>query len=127
MGRTRILIVDDQPRARQGLTALLATCPQEVGEIREAESGEQAISLIEAFPPDVVLMDARMPGMDGLEATRCIKARWPQIQVIILSMYLEYAADALAAGAEAFVSKGASPEQLLRTIELATGHGKPNQ
>jgi two-component system NarL family response regulator len=125
MGRTRILIVDDQPRARQGLTALLATCPQ-VGEIREAENGEQALSLIEASLPDVVLMDARMPGMDGLEATRHIKARWPEVKLIILSMYPEYAQDALTVGAEAFVSKGAPPEQLLRTIELTISRGKPN-
>jgi two-component system NarL family response regulator len=57
-----------------------------------------------------------MPEMDGLEATRLIKARWPQVKVIVLSMYADYMADALAAGADAFVSKGEPPERLLGTF-----------
>jgi len=111
----QILIVDDQPRARQSLKALLATWPQ-VKEIREAANGQEAVHLVEESRPDVVLMDVRMPEMDGLEATRLIKARWPQVKVIVLSMYADYMADALAAGADAFVSKGEPPERLLATL-----------
>jgi len=110
----QILIVDDQPRARQSLKALLATWPQ-VKEIREAANGQEAVRLVEESRPDVVLMDARMPEMDGLEATRLIKARWPQVKVIVLSMYADYMTDTLAAGADAFVSKGEPPERLLAT------------
>lgn len=117
--RLRILITDDQPRARQGMRALLATCP-EVEEIREAASGKQALSLIEASQPDVVLMDVRMPEMDGLEATRIVKARWPQVKVILLSMYGEYASDAPATGAHAFINKADAPVKLLATLAALT-------
>lgn len=61
-------------------------------------------------------MDVRMRGIDGLETTRLIKVRWPEIRIIVLSMYPDYAADALAAGADAFVSKGEPPEKLLETL-----------
>ena len=111
----QILIVDDQPRARQSLKALLAVWPQ-VEEVREAANGQEAVHLVEEAQPDVVLMDARMPEMDGVEATRHIKARWPQVKVIVLSMYADYMADALAAGADAFVSKGEPPERLLTIL-----------
>jgi len=114
-GHMQILIVDDQPRARQSLKALLATWPQ-VKEIREAANGQEAVRLVEESRPDVVLMDARMPEMDGLEATWLIKARWPQVKVIVLSMYADYRTDALAAGADAFVSKGEPPDRLLATL-----------
>ena len=113
--RLRVLVVDDQPRARQGLKALLATWPI-AQEIREAANGQEALALVEESLPDVVLMDVRMPKMDGLEATRRIKAKWPQVKVIALSMYAEYAADALAARADAFVCKGEPPDKLLATL-----------
>ena len=113
--RMQILVVDDQPRARRSLKALLATWPQVEG-IREAANGREAVGLVEEYRPDVVLMDARMPEMDGLQATRFIKARWPQVKVIMLSMYADYLDEALAAGADAFVSKGEPPEKLLTTL-----------
>jgi YesN/AraC family two-component response regulator len=119
----RLLIVDDQPRARQSLKALLATWPQ-AQEIREASSGKQAVALVEEFQPDIVLMDVRMPEMDGLEAGRLIKAKWPWVKIIMLSMYTEYAADAMAVEADAFFSKGAPPEQLLNTLTEVTVHLK---
>jgi DNA-binding NarL/FixJ family response regulator len=111
----RILIVDDQPRARKSLRALLSTWPQ-VGEIREAGDGREAVQLAGELQPDVVLMDARMPEIDGLEATVQIKARWPQVKVIVLSMYTEYRNEALAAGADAFVAKSDAPGGLLQTL-----------
>jgi DNA-binding NarL/FixJ family response regulator len=120
----RVLIVDDQPRARQSLKALLATWP-EAKEVKEAALGREAIRLIQASQPDVVLMDVQMPEMDGLEVTRFIKARWPQVKVIVLTMYAEYAADAQAAGADAFVCKGEPPEKLLITLAAVAAGRRP--
>ena len=66
--------------------------------------------------PDVVLIDARMPVMDGLEATRLIKDKWPEVKVIVLTMYPMYRAKALAVGADDFLVKGCPPEDLLEAI-----------
>jgi YesN/AraC family two-component response regulator len=115
----RVLIVDDQPRARQGMRALLGTCPG-VEEIREAGNGEQALGLVEESQPDMVLMDVRMPEMNGLEAARIIKARWPHVKVILLSMYGDYASDAPVAGADAFINKAEAPARLLATLAALT-------
>jgi DNA-binding NarL/FixJ family response regulator len=116
----RILIVDDRPHARRSLKALLAAKFRCV-EVREAEDGGDAIRCIERSKPDVVLMDVQMPNVDGLEATRRIKATQPKIRVIALSMYREYRAAALSAGADAFVSKGEPPEVLLKTLAEMMG------
>jgi len=107
----RVLIVDDQPRARQSLIAVLKVW-HHLDEVREAANGAEAVRLIEASQPDSVWMDVRMPAMDGLQATRLIKSKWPRIKIILLSLYPEYRADALAAGADAFVSKSDSPDKL---------------
>jgi DNA-binding NarL/FixJ family response regulator len=112
----QILIADDQPRARQSLKALLATWPT-VDRVREAGNGQEAVLSVAEAAPDVVVMDARMPGMDGLEATRVIKERWPRVKVVVWSLYPEYEADARLAGADAFVTKGEPPQQLLARIE----------
>ena len=93
-----VLIVDDLLRTRQSLRALLTTWPH-LAPVQEAANAEQAFACIEATRPDVVLMDVRMPGVNGLEATRRIKAKWPEVKVIVLSLYGDYAGDALAAGA----------------------------
>ena len=111
----RVLIVDDQPRARKSVRALLSTW-NGVLEIREAGNGREAVRLVEELPPDLVLMDARMPEMDGLEATRQIKARWPAVKIVVLSMYVENQDEALAAEADAFVGKGEAPEKLLDVV-----------
>jgi len=113
--QVKVLIVDDQLRARQSLKALLATWPL-IGETHEAINGQEAIHRIEQAQPDLVLMDVRMPVMDGLQATRYIKRHWPQIKVIVLSMYGDCQVDALAAGADAFMSKGELPENVLDRI-----------
>ncbi len=116
----QILIVDDQARARQSLRALLTTWPP-AGEITEASSGQQAVRLVEQEKPELVFMDICMPGMDGLQATRLVKARWPEIQVVVLTLYGEYESEALAAGADAFAGKGDSPEQLLAALDSLIG------
>jgi DNA-binding NarL/FixJ family response regulator len=74
------------------------------------------VQLVEECRPDVVLMDARMPVMDGLEATRLIKDRWPGVKVVVLTMYASYRADALAAGADAFLVKGCPAGERLGAI-----------
>ena len=119
----KILIVDDQPRARQSLRALLATWPL-VGTLREANHGADAIESVTQAQPDLVLMDVLMPVMNGLEATRQIKACWPQVKIIVLSLYGDYQAEALAAGADAFVSKGVPPDKLLETISIVAAESR---
>jgi len=125
----RVLVVDDQRRARQSLKALLATWPR-IETIQEAANGKEALALIEESPPDLVLMDLRRPktsdlpkrygaSVEGLEATRRIKAKWPQVKIITLSVHTEHAAGALAAGADVFVCKCEPPEALLKALEQA--------
>jgi CheY-like chemotaxis protein len=112
----RILVVDNQPRARQSMTALLGAWYPSV-EVREAADGYEAIRLVKEFQPDVILMDGRMPRMSGLEAARQIKAVSPMIKIIVLSMYPDLLAEALEAGADAFVSKSEPPEKIRETLE----------
>jgi DNA-binding NarL/FixJ family response regulator len=118
----QILIADNQPRARQSLKALLATWPA-VDRVREASSGKEAVLAVEEAAPDVVVIDARMPDMDGIEATRLIKERWPLVKVLVWSMYPEYEADAATAGADAFVTKGMPPQELLARIAAVMANG----
>ncbi len=111
----KVLIAEDRLGTRRGLKALLGTVP-EVEVVGEAENGRMAVRLANDTQPEVVLMDARMPIMDGIEATREIKARWPWIRVVMLTMYAAQEADAEAAGADAFLVKGCSPKVLLAAI-----------
>ncbi len=115
MQHIRVLIADDRLSSRDGLKALLAT-RLEIDIVGEAADGREPVQLVEQCRPDVVLMDIRMPVMDGLEATRMIKGRWPQVKVIILTMYPSHQADALAAGADVFLVKGCVAEDLLAAI-----------
>ena len=120
-GSIRVLIADDAARSRDGLRALLATLrlgapePQD-GAWLQVEVVGEALRLLEERRADVVVMDARMPVMDGLEATRLIKDRWPEVKVIVLTMYPAYRAKALTAGADAVLVKGCPPERLLNAI-----------
>ena len=113
--RVRVLIADDHPHSRRGLRVLLATSP-EVEVVGEATNGQQTLYLVEECQPDVVLMDVRMPVLDGLEAARIIKSRWPEVRVVLLTMHAAYQADARAAGADGFLLKGCSTENLLAAI-----------
>jgi DNA-binding NarL/FixJ family response regulator len=116
----RVLVVDDQKRTRQSLRLLLGTVPC-IQEIREAADGVQAVESAQEFQPDIILMDARMPEMDGITATGIIKDSLPHTQIIVLSMYPEYRESALNAGADLFVSKGEPPEELVRVVGEMTG------
>ncbi len=123
MDRVRVLIVDDQRRVREGLKALLEAssadtpiCPAEIEVVGQAASGLEAIRLAGELQPDVVVMDVRMPGMDGLEATRVIKARWPHIRVVLWTLYADEERQAIATPADAFLEKGCPSDELLRTL-----------
>jgi two-component system, NarL family, invasion response regulator UvrY len=117
----KILIADDQRHTRNGLRVLLrAAMPQP--EIWEAADGKAAQELAEEHQPDLVLMDIRMPGMDGLAATRGIRARCPRVKILVVSLHESRSADAIAAGADGFVGKSQSPEVLLaRVAEMLAG------
>jgi DNA-binding NarL/FixJ family response regulator len=110
-----IIVVDDSRPARSGLQALLTVSPQ-VKVIGEAANGQEAITLIEQQQPQVVLMDAQMPGMDGIQVAQIIKQRWPAIKVIILTMYPAYETQVQAAGVDGFLIKGGPIDDLLRAV-----------
>jgi len=110
-----VLVVDDQPRARRSLKALLATWTR-TGGVREAANGLEALAQMEESCADLVVMDVTMPAMDGLTAARQIRSRWPNTHIVILSMYPEYADEAISAGADAFLTKGESPTLLLERL-----------
>ncbi len=115
MMRRQVLIADDLPQTRDGLYALLTTFP-EIEIVAEAANGREAVQLVQAVHPDVVLMDVRMPDMDGLDATQIIKTSWPETRVIVLTLDASYQIEAFAAGADAFFVKGPSTEDLLEAI-----------
>lgn len=114
---TTVLIVDDQPLQRFGFRMLLESAPgtQVLG---EAENGAEAVRRSAELRPDVVLMDVRMPGMDGIEATRRIVAAGGRSRVLVLTTFDldDYAHAALRAGASGFLLKDALPEELLAGI-----------
>ena len=120
----RILITDDKLGTRRGLKAVLTFIPQ-VKIVAEAANGQEALQLIAMHKPDVVLMDIRMPVMDGLEATRQIKQQWPNLHVITLSMYSHYEAEALAAGADVFLVKGCPYKMLQDAVLSSSPQTKP--
>lgn len=113
---TRVVIADDRSRSRDGLRALLATQPG-IEIVGVASDGREALVLVEAIRPDAVVMDARMPTIDGLTATRAIKEQWPEVRVIVLTMYAALQGAALASGADGFVIKGCLPDELLEAIQ----------
>ena len=112
-----MLFVDDHHVMRQGLIRLMNGQPV-VQVAGEAANGREAIEKVRQLRPDVVVMDVSMPVMDGIEATRRIKAEWPEVRVIGLSMYDdEHISQKMRkAGAETFLSKTASPAELLKAI-----------
>ncbi len=129
--RVQVLIADYEVHTRRGLQALLAAWPQ-IEVVGMAANGVEAVQMVEKCQPDVALMDipmlvpalSRSPersegsteGMDGLEVIRLIKSRWPQVRMVVLTMYTTHRAAALAAGADAFLLKGCPAEVLQDAI-----------
>jgi DNA-binding NarL/FixJ family response regulator len=115
----RVIIADDQLPAREGLKALLSLST-EFEVVGEASDGEEALRLVDACRPDVVLMDARMPRMGGLEATHSIRSRWPDVRVVIVTMYPASRTEPFADEVDAFLLKGFGATEL-RDAMLAAG------
>jgi DNA-binding NarL/FixJ family response regulator len=113
----RVLLVDDDELMRAGLRAILSS-DQSIRVVGEASSGRAAISAVRAYAPDLVLMDVRMPDLDGIAATREVLAASPDLKVVILTTFEEdeYIFGALSAGASGFLLKRTRPEELLRAI-----------
>jgi len=119
----RILLADDQPLVRAGLRRIIET-DSSLTVVAEAADGAEAIAQVAALRPDVILMDVRMPLMDGIEATRRLREAQRTVRVIVLTTFGldEYVVAALRAGASAFVLKEAPPEQILAAIhDVASG------
>ena len=116
--KTTVLLVDDQPLLRAGFRMVLEEEP-ELSIVGEAEDGAEAVRLTAELAPDVVLMDIRMPGMDGVEATRRIVEQTPESRVLVLTTFDldEYVFSALRAGASGFVLKDVLPAELARAIQ----------
>lgn len=118
MKSIKLLLVDDQDLIRESLHIVLDMDP-DIEVVGLAENGSAALKLCDEHQPNVVLMDIHMPVMDGVEATRQIKSRWPDIRVIILTTFQEisYVVDALGAGAEGYLLKAIHPKDLASGIK----------
>jgi two-component system response regulator DegU len=116
-GPMRLAIVDDHELARDGLRDMLADEP-DLEVVGEAANGREALSLCSRLHPDLVLMDVRMPEMDGLRATKEIKRRYSKISVLMVTMHEnpDYLLEALKAGAAGYVLKDASQEEVLSAV-----------
>lgn len=122
--KIRLLIVDDHPLFRQGVRLFLESAP-ELELSGEAEGGETALDFLEEHEVDVVLLDLQMPGLDGIETTRRIISRWPDLRILILTSFgsWEKVYTALKSGAAGYILKDAQPEQLVAAIRAVASGG----
>lgn len=118
MSEIKVLLVDDQALIRDGLRAVLSAYP-EIRIVGDAENGAQALEAVGLLSPDIVLMDIRMPVMDGVEATRRIKDAYPETVIIILTTFDddEYIIHALTYGAAGYLLKDIRGEGLVRAVQ----------
>jgi DNA-binding NarL/FixJ family response regulator len=118
----RVLVADDQSMVRAGFRMLLSG-EEDIEVVAEASNGQEAVDMAARFHPTVILMDIRMPQLDGLEATRRILAADQSARILILTTFDldEYVYEALRAGASGFVLKDDPPEQLLAAIRVVAG------
>jgi DNA-binding NarL/FixJ family response regulator len=124
MDKIRVLIADDQEIIRQGLAVILDN-QEDIVTVGQARDGEEAISMTRALNPDVVLMDIKMPHMNGIQATRIITGEIPNSQVIILTTYDtdDWVFEGIRAGAQAFLLKDAGTDELADAIR-SVAHGE---
>ncbi len=114
-----VLIADDHTIVRSGVRMLLEA-ESDIKVVGEALNGREALELAESLHPDVVLMDITMPEMDGLEATKLLKTRFPQINVLVLTMHRsdDYFFEMLKAGASGYILKGAKTSELINAVRI---------
>jgi DNA-binding NarL/FixJ family response regulator len=119
--KIRVLAVDDQRVVRDGLAMLLGLLP-DVEVVGTAANGEEALALADQLRPDVILMDLRMPRVDGVEATRRLRASHPQIKVVVLTTYADDRSvlDALRAGALGYLTKDAGADEIRQALQRVT-------
>jgi DNA-binding NarL/FixJ family response regulator len=124
MDPLRILIADDHPVFRNGMRALIASLP-EMEVAGEATTGNEVVTLAASLQPDVILMDLKMPGISGIEATRQILDASPHIRILVVTMFEddESVFAALRAGARGYILKGSNPNEIVRAIG-AVGNGE---
>jgi len=122
-GSVRVLVVDDQALVREGLTTLLESMPDIVA-VAAASDGEEAIALCASHRPDVVLMDLRMPRLDGVSATRRIREAQPEVEIVVLTTHAddESILQALRAGARGYLTKDAGIAEIARAVHAAADH-----
>jgi len=117
MAKIRIVLADDHAIVRAGIRTLLEKQP-DMQVVGEAANGQEAIQLVRELRPQVAVMDIVMPGVGGLEATRCIKAECPEVQILALTMHEDerYFFQAIHAGASGYIVKGAAPAEFITAI-----------
>ena len=126
MNKIRIVVVDDHPLLREGLIKILSL-EDTLEVVGEARDGKTAVQIVEELQPEVVLMDINLPGMDGIQACKVIKSKYPEIQVIALTVYdddkhvLE-----IVRRANGYLLKDVEPENLLRAIKEAAAGKSPS-
>jgi DNA-binding NarL/FixJ family response regulator len=120
----KVLIVDDQELIRQSLALILNNQPS-IEVVGEAKSGTEAIEMTRRFRPEIILMDIRMPGMDGIQCMKIIKENLPHIKIIILTTFDddEYIYRALKSGADGFLLKGISTQELVKAVTIVYNGG----
>lgn len=114
----RLMIVDDQVLVTEGLQAILSTAPN-IEVVGVAHDGAAALEMISSARPDLVMMDLKMPGMNGIHATRAIREQFPEVHVLVLTTYDadEWVFDAIRAGAAGYLLKDSRREDILKAIE----------
>lgn len=121
MDRIRVLIVDDSPQARDGLRSILASQP-DIDVVGVADGGPEATTLAGELQPDLMLMDAQMPGIDGAEATRAVKRCCPLVKVLFMAVHDRHIDEGIAAGADRCLMKDCTRQELLEAVrELTAG------
>ena len=122
-GPVRVMVVDDQALVREGLMTLLEAAP-DIAPVAAAADGEEAVRLAARHRPDVVLMDLHMPLLDGVEATRRIRAAQPETEIVVLTTHADESSilDALRAGARGYLTKDAGIAEIARAVHAASDH-----